>query len=203
VTEGPDRESFDVNRIADWFTSIWTSNEDSTHILDNANAQAATALANTQSPEINKTALVMAFCGWTGQNVAGVPIAVCDKCFARIGLWMYKVSSLGDDHKLDPVGLHRAHCPWQSPISQSGLGRFAGLPGWEILNEMVCSNIARAKRQKSLSTSVDDDLSDTDSPRPSSKDIEDEDKARESKLARLRRALTSRRSKKSFDQSSK
>jgi hypothetical protein len=204
VTEGPDRELFDVDRITDWFSIIWKSNEAGTYNLEDADAQPATEVTNTPQADINKVALVMAICGWTGQDVAGVPIAACEKCFARIGLWMYKASTLtDDDHKLDPVGLHRAHCPWQNPTSQSGLGRFAGLPGWEILHEMVCSNITRARRQKRLSSAVDDDLSDTESPRPSSKDIDEEDKARESKLARLRRALTSRRSKKSFDQSSR
>jgi Rsm1-like len=206
VPRSEEREQFDLDGTAEWFSRIL---KDYREIIDEtqSNTQAEhTANSAVENGQVNKTALCMALCGWTGQDIAGVKIASCEKCFARVGLWMYKssTSSVGDDHKLDPVQLHRTHCPWQNATSQDGLGRFAGLAGWEILNEIIGSNISRARRQKGLSDSVDEDLSDTEeSSRPSREQIEDEDRARESKLARLRRALTVKKSKKTLDSASK
>jgi len=209
VPENQERDQFDIDSTSDWFSSLLKDNDkpsvaDSSSTSETQNlAQASgTVLVSPEKQQVNKVALIMALCGWTGQTVAGVQIAYCEKCFARIGLWMYKPSSFvsGEDQNLDPITLHRTHCPWQNPVTQSGLGRFTGLSGWEILNEIISSNIARTQRQKGLAAQADDDLSDTeDGPRHSREQEEDEDRARESKLARLRRAFNVKKNKKSVD----
>jgi hypothetical protein len=193
VREDDARDQFEPDEIKPWFASVMNMNSRK-HLKSQKNAESIPTL---EAADINTTALVMALCGWEGQDQSRVNIATCDRCFSRVGLWMYKT---GDDHKLDPVSLHRAHCPWQNPVSQAGLGRFEGLAGWEVLNEVICSNITRASRQRGLVAPLDDDADHADSPRRSREELDDEDQARESKLARLKRALTGKRSKKSFDQ---
>jgi Rsm1-like len=214
VPESEEREQFNIDIISDWFPSILKDSEKSlvaespsTSQTQDVNQSSNTeSTAAEQQQQVNNIALTMALCGWTGQTVAGVKIALCEKCFARIGLWMYKPSSSPpeDDYKLDPVTLHRTHCPWQNPVTQCGLGRFTDLSGWEILNEIISSNVSRIHRQKGLAAPVHDDVSDTEeSSRPSREQEEDDDRARESKLARLRRAFNVKRTRKSSDPAAK
>jgi hypothetical protein len=210
VVPDKDRDAFDLEKLTAWFTPIWKQHlesQQSSQAKENApytpQAQPSKTIPSTK---VNKVVFTMALCGWQGQDVSNVNIAYCSKCFARVGLWMYKASSLNDDGlTLDPVTLHRQHCPWQNPVSQSGLGRFAGLAGWEILNEIICSNINRAQRQRGLSRVGDEeDVSEYgDGPRPSREEVEDEDRVRESKLKRLRRALSVRKMTKTPDGSSR
>lgn len=196
-----DMEQFQVDRLVRWFTALLKAYHQSatqTPKLVSLNPISATVGRDdtiATDDQVNPTTLVMALCGWSGQNTAGVQIASCDRCFARLGLWMYKASD-GVDHKLDPVALHREHCPWKNPTSQNGFGRFAGMAAWEIQNESICSTISRTQRQKRLSTRIEENFDDTDSPRQSREEVDNEDRARESKLARLRRALSVKKLKK-------
>lgn len=210
VIEDKDRDAFDLEKLTTWFTSIWKQyldSQQSSQAKENISSTLTTQTPKTvPTTKINKVVLTMALCGWEGQDVSDVKIAYCPKCFARVGLWMYKASSLNEDGLiLDPVTLHRQHCPWQNSLSQSGLGRFAGLAGWEILNEIICSNINRAQRQRGLSRVGDDEDESVygDGPRPSREEVEDEDRVRESKLKRLRRALSVRKMARTPDGSSR
>ena len=153
--------------------------------------------ANTNPPSTaKKTALVMALCGWTGQDLTGVQIASCPKCFTRVGLWLYSPNSDSglDEEEMgfDAVMLHRAHCPWQNPRSQSGLGSYSGLSGWQILADMLQIEIRRAERQNA--PAIDDyEHSEaeeiTASPKLTRDEVDLEDKAREGRLERLKRAF--------------
>jgi hypothetical protein len=153
--------------------------------------------ADAEPPKPNFAALVMALCGWAGERVADVPIATCSKCFTRLGLWMYAPNpSSGEPVPLPPASMHRSYCPWQDPTSMHALGSLAGLAGWQVLGDAVAGQIERAKRQRRRTTAAsyvtaatEDDLDSVVDSRASRDDLDSEDRARESKLARLKRAF--------------
>ncbi|KAF2670667.1 zf-C3HC-domain-containing protein [Microthyrium microscopicum] len=147
---------------------------------------------------INQTALLMALCGWTGQDVGGVSIASCQKCFARVGLWLY-ASLTGPDGspemRFDAVMLHRTHCPWQNSASQCGSGSYAGLAGWQIIADLLQNELDRTQQRVSHSKEHEDmDNEDGESEeevlRLSVDERDKEDQARDSRLARLKRAFS-------------
>ena len=101
---------------------------------------------------------------------------------------------------LDPVSLHRSYCPWQDPASMHALGSLAGLAGWQVLADAVAGQIERVKRQRRRKTAAsyvtmeEDDMDSIVTSRASREELDGEDRARESKLARLRRAFAVKKS---------
>jgi hypothetical protein len=151
----------------------------------------------------------MAVCGWKARDVAGVHIAGCQKCFARVGLWLYdstgEISTVTEEDeimKFDPITLHRTHCPWQSPSSQCGLGSYSGYAAWEIVVELLGLEAGKAERRRSVRieeivAGCDDEEGEEEEQEeglPLSRDSRDEterqDKERETRLERLKRAFT-------------
>ncbi|KAF1349802.1 C3HC zinc finger-like-domain-containing protein, partial [Delphinella strobiligena] len=111
-----------------------------------------------QTPETRHKALVISICGWRGMTDSGTELLCCDACFQRIGLWMYqpdyKQSHFSEDdedqdHSLDLIEVHREHCPWRNPTSQSASGDYAGWPAWKILHD-VLSRYADENRRRSM-----------------------------------------------------
>lgn len=123
---------------------------------------AATAAKPAPSPAINQQALALAFFGWQAEDGHISGLAVCEACFRRLGLWLFKRKSQGtvgsetaaDDEeaamsRLDVIGEHRDYCPWVAASSQNGdstppngCSGSADLAGWEILARVV-RNTAR------------------------------------------------------------
>ncbi|KAL2354808.1 C3HC zinc finger-like-domain-containing protein [Cryomyces antarcticus] len=113
---------------------------------------------------------------------------------------------------LDLVHKHREHCPWRNSETQCGVGKSEGLAGWEIL----VGNVRRSIRPSSTNNNtagsavpvtdpaasdpVENAIPHTDTgtddgvlvetPHKSRAEIESEDKARDSRLKKLRRALS-------------
>lgn len=169
----------------------------------------------------NATATALALFGWTGSSPHNIHLATCDRCFQRIGLWLYTSdpsnkalpsaqSGIADDDILsfDLAGLHREYCPWVSAESQCGLGPFGGLAGWEIVLKLVETKIARDRSQReSLDPSNragEDGNHDYGQEylEKSRGDLEREDKERESRLAKLKRVFTVKKSDKSENRKS-
>ncbi len=118
---------------------------------------AATAAESALSPTINQQALALAFFGWQAEDGHISGLAVCEACFRRLGLWLFKrksQSTVGsetatDDEeaamsRLDVIGEHRDYCPWVDASSQNGdstprkgSSGSADLAGWEILARVV------------------------------------------------------------------
>jgi hypothetical protein len=177
-------------------------NNESPRDKSNGTVADASKDPSTELRAPNETALTLALCGWTGSAVDGLNLAYCEHCFARAGLWLYHST---DDHgmKFDPVTFHRSHCPWQNPESQAAVNSFAGLAAWQILVALTYNKMHRELRHRDsliqltrpedlLSVVSTDDTTGTES-RYSRDDMEREDKARESKLTRLKRAFTVKR----------
>jgi hypothetical protein len=168
-------------------------------------AEDAKTKAKAESERI-RSAAIMAVCGWQARDFAGVHIAWCQKCFARVGLWLYSECSEtaapadnDDPMKFDPIMLHRTHCPWQNPISQCGLGSYSGHAAWEIVAELLGLEASRDERRRSVrieeaAPDRDEEEEDDDEQLPLSRESRDEterqDKERETRLNRLKRAFT-------------
>lgn len=168
----------------------------------------ASGIATTakDQPSINSTALALAICGWTGQTTAGVHLAYCKHCFQRCGLWLYsskssKTESSGslldgiDSMTFNPVDLHRQHCPWKNVTSQAESGVFKGLAAWQVHVQLVKNMRTRVRTNEYdvADEEGDDEGLEVDGeelPRKSWEEIEKEDKERESRLRRLKRAFT-------------
>ena len=151
--------------------------------------------------------------GWTGSEDSGNELLHCDACFQRIGLWMYQLgykparSSPDDDDQtaaiVDMVELHREHCPWRNPDSQSALGTLKGLNACEVLQTCVSAFVKDERRreerqrrgvhQPETSEDGEDHESAPPSPAPSRDEIEKQDKERESRLKRLKSLFTIKR----------
>ena len=163
--------------------------------------------------EVSRTAVNFALYGWRGEMIGSTALACCPHCFARIGLWMYKreetQEATGQEinaHKLNLIESHRYHCPWRNPTSQASPGELKGLAGWQILQKSIMnsrrplSEFAQApdlpQTPRPASVAVDSGILDettsmADSPlRPTTADVVAADKARLSKLARLKRMMT-------------
>lgn len=108
-------------------------------------------------PAINEQALALAFFGWQAEDGHIRGLAVCEACFRRLGLWLFKRKSqitIGSEttgeeeeasmNRLDVIGEHRDYCPWVDASSQNGdstpqkgSSGLADLAGWEILARVV------------------------------------------------------------------
>jgi Rsm1-like len=189
--------------LLEWFTEVLHDGASGKTSQDqSANAAADENQGKDDDAKPNLSALLLALCGWSGEKVSDVPIATCSKCFTRLGFWLYQpkpasASNPADEDAmaLDPVSLHRAYCPWQDPGSMRALGALAGLAGWQVLADAVAGQVERARRQRRRKTAAshvtleEDDLDSVVTSRASREDLDSEDRARESKLARLRRAF--------------
>lgn len=164
-----------------------------------------TVVATNDQANINSTALALAICGWTGQTTAGVSLAYCTHCFQRCGLWLYSpkssktkgsVSLLDDTDTMTfhPVDLHRQHCPWKNVASQAESGVFKGLSAWQVQVHLV-KNMRRRVQTNEYDVGdeegEDENLEDGEElPAKSWEEIEKEDRERESRLRRLKKAFT-------------
>lgn len=108
-------------------------------------------------PAINEQALALAFFGWQAEDGHISGLAVCEACFRRLGLWLFKrksQSTVGSEtsadeeeasmSRLDVVGEHRDYCPWIDASSQNGESTprkvssgLADLAGWQTLARVV------------------------------------------------------------------
>jgi hypothetical protein len=153
---------------------------------------------STRDPP-NSTALSLALCGWSGQSPHGVELAFCTKCFQRIGLWLYRFDPNKPSSEVmtfNPVELHREYCPWKNVTTQASVGTLAGLAGWEVLVKLVKAGRRRfgvkddTKEVKNERKSGDWSGSEDETPRQSREEMEAEDKARRSKIQRLKRVFS-------------
>lgn len=107
----------------------------------------------SSTPTVEERALTLALFGWEAEAGHINGLAVCQACFRRLGLWLFKPTPKsprepGDGEaamsRLDVVAEHRDYCPWVNPLSQSGdatpkkgsMG-LSGLAGWEILARLI------------------------------------------------------------------
>lgn len=168
---------------------------------------------------IQSTGGTLALFGWQGSSPHNIHLATCDRCFQRIGLWLYTSnpankalpsaqSGIADDDILqfDVVGLHRDYCPWINPEAQAGLGAFNGLAAWEILVELIKSRRSRDEHERKANDA--DDTEDVDAEdtginiEKTRAQLELEDRERESRLAKLKRVFTSRKTDKTENRKS-
>ncbi|KAF2434329.1 zf-C3HC-domain-containing protein [Tothia fuscella] len=177
--------------------------------------------AMTESHTIDKTVLALAMCGWTGQDITGVKLVSCPKCFQRIGLWLYnqdQITRNSEERKkdgivptdsdvdttpmfFDPVELHREHCPWKNVESQCSSGSLKSMPAWQIQYKLVIGAGLTKKRRSggadsfvsSRKGSMDEDGSEG---RKSRAEIVEEDKNRRSRIQKIKRAFTVKRKSK-------
>jgi hypothetical protein len=160
-------------------------------------------------------ALEIALHGWRGSSEFRADLLHCETCFQRIGLWMYQPGykpgkqtdepDENDDEDgnavIDLVEMHREHCPWRNAATQNATGGLAGLNACQILHRVV-STYAREQRRKSDEQRGVPDESEApgsplaERPKPSREEIELQDKERESKLKRLKKMFTVKRSSK-------
>lgn len=119
----------------------------------------AAAAEPAPPPAINEQALALAFFGWQAEDGHISGLAVCEACFRRLGLWLFKrksQSTVGSEPsadeeeasmgRLDVVGEHRDYCPWIDASSQNGESTprkgssgLADLAGWQSLARVVRS----------------------------------------------------------------
>ncbi len=209
-----ERTRFDLDAIVNLIpSSLMQSQQKETPPSADANSSQKTptlteptVTTTNDRPSINSTALALAICGWTGQTTAGVNLAYCTHCFQRCGLWLYSPKSSktrGSTSLLDdvdamtfhPVDLHRQHCPWKNVTSQAESGVFKGLAAWQVQVQLV-KNMRRRVLTNEYDVGdeegEDEDLEvdGEELPRKSWEEIEKEDKERESRLRRLKKAFT-------------
>ncbi|KAF2098360.1 zf-C3HC-domain-containing protein [Rhizodiscina lignyota] len=181
---------------------------------DTASSDSGTILSEK---DLDLTAVSLSLFGWQGTSPHKIHLATCSRCFQRIGLWLYtsnpsnkalpaSQSGIADDNimRFDLVGLHRDHCPWINGETQAGLGQFAGLPAWEILVQLIKgSSLRRTNVEAGQSEEVEVmDEGDTGSMERSREEVEAEDRARDSKFARLKRAFTIKKGNKAENRKS-
>jgi hypothetical protein len=202
------RVRLDIKELASFLAPVLRKHPEKKNkepITDAVSEETSAPLAEKAAKEDiapNETALTLALCGWSGQVVNGVNLASCNYCFARAGLWLYNST---DEHgmRFDPVTFHRSHCPWQSPESQAAINSFSGLAAWQILvaltyNKMYRDlrhrdSLVRMTRPEDLMSIVSNDDTVITGSRQSKDDLAREDKVREGKLSRLKRAFTVKR----------
>ncbi|KAE9973907.1 hypothetical protein BLS_003383 [Venturia inaequalis] len=204
------KDPFDIDAFA---KVVPTTLLDRPHGKENTEPVEKAEKASPISNAINKIALNLALCGWTGQSPNGVNLAYCTKCFQRVGLWLYRIvpstTPLSSDLEpmiFNPVDLHREHCPWKNIESQCAKGSLEGLSGWQVLVHLVKGykkhEYVEREREKEKEmaqeraedvTSVHEDQS----PRKSREELRQEDAVKRGRLQRLKRAFTV--SKKSKD----
>jgi hypothetical protein len=159
-----------------------------------------TTVAEREPP--NHTALALAMCGWSAQQPHGVQLAYCTKCFQRIGLWLYHSTSPSSPSStltletmtFNPIDLHREHCPWKNPQTQCSIGTLAGLSGWEVLVRLVKNGRRRfgvkEEKVKVESERVSWSDEDDETRKRRREETEKEDKARRSRIQKLKRVFS-------------
>ena len=118
---------------------------------------AAAGAESAPPPTVNEQALALALFGWQAEDGHISGLAVCEACFRRLGLWLFKRRSherigseaTGDEDeaamsRLDVIGEHRDYCPWVDASSQNGdstpqksSSGLADLAGWELLSRVI------------------------------------------------------------------
>ena len=168
-------------------------------------------------PPFNTEALALALFGWQAEENHISGLATCTACFRRLGLWLFKSSSISSDGsfsrpasmtRLDVVGEHRDYCPWINGLSQNGnvtpqsrQSSTQSLCGWEALLRMLTTTqMSIQENEESRGnfrrSDMDGAASDTASVTgsiggPDEKASRDEkDKQRWAKLKRLRQVFT-------------
>lgn len=187
---------------------------------------AAAGAEPTPPPAINEQALALALFGWQAEDGHINGLAVCEACFRRLGLWLFKRKSnstigsetAADDEeasmsRLDVIGEHRDYCPWVDASSQNGDSTphkgSSDLAGWEILVRVVRNTAhlhgrtsQHSGRPNSGASAVD--TSNDDGTGPADKagqtDVQalrdSKDKERWTKLRKLRQVFHIKESKK-------
>ncbi len=124
-----------------------------------ADPPADTTTTTPPSPNPNPSALALSLFGWQAEpgHVAG--LATCPACFRRLGLWLFKPSSLPSSsssprpeptlHRLDLLSEHRTYCPWIDALAQNGAtsrrASLDGLAGWEALLRAVNASVVHMR----------------------------------------------------------
>ncbi|KAF1981954.1 zf-C3HC-domain-containing protein [Aulographum hederae CBS 113979] len=167
-------------------------------------------------PTVNPTAALLSLCGWSGQTTHSIHQAVCELCFAHVGLWLYTSNpavqilpnqlNAEDVLRFDPLALHRVHCPWRNPRTNSALEEKNGLNGFEcqlrlLQKSAIAYKMRYAPEDPLLYAAPTEEEIENYTVSPESikrrrEQAEKEDRAIESRLKRLKRALSRRKSKK-------
>lgn len=175
--------------------------------------------ASNPAPSLQTKALKLALNGWRGAIDHSNALLLCPACFQRIGLWMYqpgyhksKYPSSSDedeeDSKIDLLEMHREHCPWRNATSQCSSGDFAGMNAsevlWRVVSRSAKDHRRRSDGQAKAATEGDCDGADEDAddsgtyptvPEPSKEELAAQDKERESRLKKLKRVFTFKKTK--------
>ena len=178
----------------------------------------------SERSETHQRALTLALTGWTAQNESRTPILSCAACFQRLGLWLYQPEYVrppsshsdpegedpNDRHVLDPVEMHREHCPWRNGTNQAATGEYKGQPAWKILWNVVGRYADEQRRRSRVGIAVHESVSraatpvgedevdaaveredeEIDQPQMSREEIQRLDKERITKLRKLKRMFS-------------
>ena len=178
----------------------------------------------SERSETQHRALTLALTGWTAQNESRTPILSCAACFQRLGLWLYQPEYVrppsshsdlededrNDSHVLDPVEMHREHCPWRNGTNQAATGEYKGQPAWKILWSVVGRYADEQRRRSRVGIVVHETVSraatpvgeeeaeqeadredeEVDQPQMSREEIQRLDKERTTKLRKLKRMFS-------------
>jgi hypothetical protein len=165
-------------------------------------------------PSLTARALKIALHGWRGSSDHRTDLLQCETCFQRIGLWMYQPGYRPGKPNTDPdpdddddaafvdlVEMHREHCPWRNSVSQKATGSLAGLNASQIMHRVVSTWTREQRRKSNEQPDVAEDVDsigspEVERPRPSREEVELQDKERESKLRKLKKMFTVKRSSK-------
>lgn len=159
--------------------------------------------ADEQSAEsLDDGALAFALLGWHYTSQDGMPLATCDHCFRRLGLWLYtsndepggtaETEDQDRSMKLDLVENHRDYCPWVSGASQNQPGSLAGLSAWEVLQRCIENHAAFEASGKQLQRGAAEQDRAQPASEKSAEEIEQEDKRRAQKLMDFTRSIGKR-----------
>jgi len=138
--------------------------------------------------DTHNRALTLALTGWTAQNESRTPILSCAACFQRLGLWLYQPDYVrpqsshsdlegedqNDAHVLDPVEMHREHCPWRNGTNQAATGEYKGQPAWKILWDVIGRYADEQRRRSRVGISVHETSSRTATPAAGEEEAEQE-----------------------------
>ncbi|KAE7996958.1 hypothetical protein FH972_001634 [Carpinus fangiana] len=168
--------------------------------------------------DINNGALAFALLGWRYTSKDQMPLAICDHCFRRLGLWLYTATSENgrkdtdqasnakgtedyedDSMKLDLVENHRDYCPWVSGASQKQPGSLAGLSAWQVLQKSIENNASFEASKRHLDgggqpAGLNDNVEPSRTPasEKSPEEIDREDKKRAQRLLDFTRSMGKR-----------
>ncbi|KAL9134309.1 MAG: hypothetical protein Q9175_004513 [Cornicularia normoerica] len=164
----------------------------------------------------NIPALALALFGWQAEEGHVVGLATCTACFRRLGLWLFKPSSVHSPpqssmHRLDVVGEHRDYCPWINALSQNGATSrrtsLDGLAGWEALLRAVDASVVykrhengdkrppTARTRDGAASEVAGIADEVVGKEETAVDRDEKDKERWAKLKRLKQAFHVKRKK--------